>query len=114
MMGLPFKIAAGPRQPNNFRVRVRVPIVPQIRDFHFRGLLSLAGLRWRYSNPHTHWIPLPLSSGLLLQPSANRVEITSVKGSASVVLCMHCAGNVFSSMVTEPVLQQRRLVLLTA
>jgi hypothetical protein len=32
----------------------------QIRDFPFRRLLRLAGLRWRYSTPPTHgkgWIP---------------------------------------------------------
>jgi hypothetical protein len=29
-------------------------LLSQIRDFHFRRLLRLAGLRWRYSAPPTH------------------------------------------------------------
>jgi hypothetical protein len=29
-------------------------LLPQIRDFYFRRLLRLAGLRWRYSIPTTH------------------------------------------------------------
>jgi hypothetical protein len=29
-------------------------LLPQIRDFHFRRLLRLAGIRWRYSTPPPH------------------------------------------------------------
>jgi hypothetical protein len=30
-------------------------LLSQIRDFLFRRLLRLAGLRWRYSTPPPHW-----------------------------------------------------------
>jgi hypothetical protein len=33
-------------------------LLSQIRDFHFRRLLRLAGLRWRYSTPPPHGIML--------------------------------------------------------
>jgi hypothetical protein len=53
--GLSFTIAAGPRQRNHSRVRVRDHILlSQIRDFLFHRLLRLAGLRWRYSTPPPH------------------------------------------------------------
>jgi hypothetical protein len=51
-----FKTAAGPHQPS----RVRVPwdsdniLLSQIRDFPFRRLIRLAGLRWRFSIPPPH------------------------------------------------------------
>jgi hypothetical protein len=48
--GLSFKTAAGP-----LRSRVHI-LLPQIRDFPFRRLLWLAGLRWRYSTPPPHGI----------------------------------------------------------
>jgi hypothetical protein len=49
--GLSFTISAGPCQ----RSHSRVPILQsQIRDFPFRRLLRLAGLRWRYSIPRSH------------------------------------------------------------
>jgi hypothetical protein len=63
--GLPFTVAAGPRQRSHFRVRVPWDhiLLSQIRDFPFRRLLRLAGLLWRYSTPPPHGI---LNSDLLL------------------------------------------------
>jgi hypothetical protein len=56
--GLSFTIAPGPRQRSYFRVRgpwYSWPyLLSQIRDFPFRRLLRLAGLRWRYSTPPPH------------------------------------------------------------
>jgi hypothetical protein len=51
-----FTIAAGPRQHSHSWVRVPLDswlyfTVSDIRDFPFRRLLRLAGLRWRYSTP---------------------------------------------------------------
>jgi hypothetical protein len=49
--GLSFTTAAGPCQHSHSRVRVPSDhiLLSQIRDFHFRHLLRLAGLWWRYS-----------------------------------------------------------------
>jgi hypothetical protein len=60
--GLSFTIAAGPRQHSHFRSESRETydhiLLSQIRDFPFRRLLRLAGLRWRYSTPPPHGINL--------------------------------------------------------
>jgi hypothetical protein len=45
---------------------------PQIRDFSFRRLLRLAGLRWRYSTPPPHGIILLLSLSLMLRPTVSQ------------------------------------------
>jgi hypothetical protein len=56
--GLSFTIAAGPRQRSHSRSESRGTrghfLLSQIRDFPFRQLLLLAGLRWRYSTPPPH------------------------------------------------------------
>jgi hypothetical protein len=56
--GPSFTIAAGPRQCSHSLVRVPWTrghiLLSQIRDFPFRRLLRLAGLRWRYSTPPPH------------------------------------------------------------
>jgi hypothetical protein len=56
--GLSFTIAPGPCQRIHFRVRVLWILdhilLSQIRDFPFRRLLQLTGLRWRYSTPPPH------------------------------------------------------------
>jgi hypothetical protein len=53
--GLSFTIVPGPRQRSHFRVGSRGThdhiLLSQIRDFPFRHLLWVAGLRWRYSTP---------------------------------------------------------------
>jgi hypothetical protein len=49
--GLSFKIPAGPRQRSHSRDHI---LLSQIRDFSFRRLLRLEGLRWRYSTPPPH------------------------------------------------------------
>jgi hypothetical protein len=55
---LSFTIAAGPRQRSHTRVEPRGTrdhiLLSRIRDFPFRYLLRLAGLRWRYSTPPPH------------------------------------------------------------
>jgi hypothetical protein len=57
---LSFTVASCPRQCSHFRVRVSESwdsyhiLLSQTRDFPFRRLLQLAGLRWRYSNPPPH------------------------------------------------------------
>jgi hypothetical protein len=52
--GLPFTIAAVPRQRSHFRVRVPWDSWPYFTLFLFRCLLRLAGLRCRYSTPPPH------------------------------------------------------------
>jgi hypothetical protein len=49
-------------------------LLSQIRDFPFRRLLRLAGLRWRYSTPPPHGIQdgLSLSLSLMLRPTVSR------------------------------------------
>jgi hypothetical protein len=58
--GLPFAIAAGPRQRSYSRIRVRWDSQPYftVSDLRtpFSRLLRLAGLRWRYSTPPPHGI----------------------------------------------------------
>jgi hypothetical protein len=57
--GLPFRIAAGPRQRSHFRVRV-LWVSSYFTDsdsrLPFYRLLRLAWLRWRYSTPPPHGI----------------------------------------------------------
>jgi hypothetical protein len=66
-------------------------LLPQIRDFPFRRLLRLAGLRWRYSNPPPHGISVRLIPAnqllVLLRPGADREQNTYLIGS-SVVICI--------------------------
>jgi hypothetical protein len=45
-------------------------LLPQIRDFPFRRLLRLAGLRWRYSTPP------PLSLSLMLRPMGQPASLS--------------------------------------
>jgi hypothetical protein len=58
--GLSFTVALGPRRADNFGSESRGTcghnLLSQIRDFPFRRLVRLAGLRWRYS------VPLPRGS----------------------------------------------------
>jgi hypothetical protein len=49
--GLSFAIAADPRQRSKPRGTRDHILLSQIRDFPFRRLLRLPGLRWRYSTP---------------------------------------------------------------
>jgi hypothetical protein len=51
--GMSFTIAAGPRQRSHSGVRNHI-LLSQIRDYPFRRLLRLAGLRWRYSTLPPH------------------------------------------------------------
>jgi hypothetical protein len=62
--GLSFTIAAGPRQCSHSRVRV--PKLPQIRDFPFCRLLWLAGLRRKYWTPTPHRITPAIQLRVLL------------------------------------------------
>jgi hypothetical protein len=65
-LGLSFTIVTVPRQRSYSRVRVPWyfghTLLSQIRDFPFRRLVLLAGLRWRYSAPPPHGILLELQS----------------------------------------------------
>jgi hypothetical protein len=59
--GLSFTNAPGPCQRSHFRLRLSRGtrdhiLLSQIRDFPFRRLLWLTGLRWRYSTPPPHGI----------------------------------------------------------
>jgi hypothetical protein len=60
--GLSFTIAAGLARAVIFESESRgtrdLILLSQIRDFHFRRLLRLAGLWWRYSIPPPHGIHL--------------------------------------------------------
>jgi hypothetical protein len=53
--GLSFTVAPGPRQRSLFESKSHGTrdhiLLPQIGHFHFRRLLRLTGLRWRYSTP---------------------------------------------------------------
>jgi hypothetical protein len=67
--GLSFTIASGPRQrffESESRGTRNHMLLFQIRDFPFRRLLRLAGLRRRHSNPAPHGIRSELNSVLLL------------------------------------------------
>jgi hypothetical protein len=61
-MGLSFTIAAGLASAvivgSEFRGTRDHILLSQIRDFPFRRLLQLAGLRWRYSTSTPHGITL--------------------------------------------------------
>jgi hypothetical protein len=89
--GLSFSIVAGPRQRSHSQVQVPWDSRPlsQIRDFSFRRLLRLAGLRWRYSilPPH-EWITT------LLYVTSRRPEYRSPSQTVPL-LFIRCHGNVF-------------------
>jgi hypothetical protein len=83
--------------------RFRVPwdfLLSQIGDFHFRRLLRIAGLRWRYSTPPPHgyvcqslvW-PVFISSG---EPDRTH----RLQGFHHCCSCMRCVGNIINSMAT--------------
>jgi hypothetical protein len=61
--GLLFTIAAGPCQSRGTRDHI---LLTQIRDFPFRRLPRLAGLRWRYSTPPPHGIVTSNGSACLI------------------------------------------------
>jgi hypothetical protein len=93
--GLSFTNAPGPRQRSHFRVQSRGTrdhiLLSEIRDFNFRPLLRLAGLRWRY------WTPPPHGTVKLL-PLYNleRTEYRSLWRTVnSPLLFSRCHGNVF-------------------
>jgi hypothetical protein len=76
-------------------------LLSQIRDFPFRRLLRLAGLRWRYSipPPHRSWFLIPYLStdswtkcSPLYDLFADRIRNTLYKGYNSVVVMQrsHC------------------------
>jgi hypothetical protein len=70
--GLSFTIAAGPRQRSHFRVYI---LLSQIRDFPFRRLLCLAGLRWRYSIPPPHGISVKFTLRLAVYRQSVRLGV---------------------------------------
>jgi hypothetical protein len=60
-------------------------LLSQIRDFHFRHLLRLAGLRWRYSTPPpqvkvkvTLRLTISQSVSLGVEPHGNRLSLYSL------------------------------------
>jgi hypothetical protein len=72
--GVSFTIAPGPCQCRHFRVWLQGTrdhnLLSQIRDFPFRRLLRITGLRWRYSTQPSHgylpqltWVPRYIVSG---------------------------------------------------
>jgi hypothetical protein len=54
-------------------------LLSQIRDFHFRRLLRLAGLRWRYSTPPPHGIELASKSKLCYDRRFSRPVCLGIK-----------------------------------
>jgi hypothetical protein len=67
-----------------------------IRDFSFRRLLRLAGLRWRYSTPPPHGSSLSqvLKYGsTFYNCGTNWIEITTSNSSSVVLLLIRCPGN---------------------
>jgi hypothetical protein len=87
--GLSFTTYAGPHQ----RSHSRVPVVgtrdhillSQVRDFPFRHLIRLAGLRWRYSIPPSHGILGLVSSCLPYNLSARSTVENPVYSGTSFV-----------------------------
>jgi hypothetical protein len=61
--------------------------------FHFRRLLRLAGIRWRYSTSPPHGIESNTYVSFLYNFGANRIEITISDNSRYCVLILFC-GNV--------------------
>jgi hypothetical protein len=61
-------------------------LLSQIRDFPFRRLLRLAGLRWRYSTPPPHGSP----------PSDSRMH-SLISNSSRYCVLIRCCGNVSSN-----------------
>jgi hypothetical protein len=88
--GLSFTIVPGPRQRS--QSRVRDILLSQIRDFPFRRLLRLAGLRWRYSTPPPHGIH---ECTAFYKMTENVIDITASKGS-----CLRCAGYACSTVLS--------------
>jgi hypothetical protein len=59
-------------------------LLSQIRDFHFRRLLRLAGLQWRYSNPPPHGIHFATSLFLSNSEPESESYVTTDGRSASL------------------------------
>jgi hypothetical protein len=76
-------------------------ILSQIRDFPFRGLLRIAGLRWRYSSPPPHGMPLNLSLNSILRSSLYNLGVDLQKtpslNNSSIV--GRCRWNVFTDQL---------------
>jgi hypothetical protein len=89
-MGLSFTFAAGPRQCSYFRAwvpSVSWPyLLPQIRDFSFHRLLSLAGLQcWFSTTSHLDW-PNLYSSFKLSPLYSHSTDHVDRKHSSSIVV----------------------------
>jgi hypothetical protein len=63
-------------------------LLSQIRDFLFRCLLRLAGLRWRYSTPPPHGTDTISYVSFFYNFGANRIQITTPNGSC-IILCVN-------------------------
>jgi hypothetical protein len=70
-------------------------LLSQIRDFPFRSLLRLAGLRWRYSTPPPHGIVLRLAGHVFKYKfEADRVQNTAPNSVSTLVFVIVAAQTV--------------------
>jgi hypothetical protein len=76
------------------------PVIPPGTGFHFRCLLRLAGLRWRYSNPPPHGVLLSVLASvvLLITPLHGPSRTHRFQQYLYCHMCSRCRGNMF----TEP------------
>jgi hypothetical protein len=80
-------------------------LLSQIRDFPFRRLLRLSGLRWRYSTPP----PLQLPTCPACKISARTAQKTPYLFCCSVVFIIICLRNRYSAMAAVYLLIPRLL-----
>jgi hypothetical protein len=108
--GMSFTIAPGPRQLSQFRNPSPVGLVTIVYCLRFETSLFVAfydsqgyggGIRPRLHTAHScRFITF-------CEPCRDHL----LKGFYICCLCTPCAGNVFSSMVTKPIFQQRTSIL---
>jgi hypothetical protein len=83
-------------------------LLAQIRDFPFRRLLRLAGLRWRYSTPPPHvWTDESRINYVLVVTPCGPQGEHSLERFDCCILCICCHGNV----LTEPLSSSWLLLL---
>jgi hypothetical protein len=72
-------------------------LLSQIRDFPFRHLLRLAGLRWRYSTPPPHEITLWTLAPVVLLITSRHGPRRKHRFRQYLYCCVwiHCRGNMF-------------------
>jgi hypothetical protein len=76
-------------------------LLSQIRDFPFRRLLRLAGLRLRYSTTLPYGVELRMNyTSIIYNFGANRIQITT-SNSSPIVLCLSVAAETCVNFVAN-------------